>query len=117
MAMPQTDVTVAVVGGDTAQMEGRQMSRYFFNILTPNRTITDNTGTRLSGLEAAHWRAVGLAYQVWRHLPGDDGLWAIQIQDETRSTKEVFVPSFQAHAQARRQFRRHQSRERRADAF
>jgi hypothetical protein len=47
------------------------MRRYFFNILSPNRTITDNTGKKLSGLEAAHWRAVNLAYQVRVHLPDD----------------------------------------------
>jgi hypothetical protein len=78
------------------------MRRYFFNILSPNRTITDNTGKKLSSLEAAHWRAVHLAYQVRAHLPDDDGMWSIQIQDETRSTREIFVPSFKARVQARR---------------
>ena len=78
------------------------MRRYFFNILSPNRTITDNTGKKLSGLEAAHWRAVNLAYQVRVHLPDDDGMWSIQIQDDTRSTREIFMPSFEARARARR---------------
>jgi hypothetical protein len=78
------------------------MPRYFFNVLSPNRTIPDNNGKKLSGLEAAHWRAVSLAYQVRLHVPEDDGMWVIQIQDETRSTKEIFVPSFTARAQAPR---------------
>ena len=70
------------------------MPRYYFNIISPNRVITDPTGRELAGLEAAHWRAVALAYQVCFHLPDDDGSWAIQIEDETRCTREVFVPCF-----------------------
>lgn len=74
------------------------MPRFFFNIISPDRVITDHTGTELAGLEAAHWRAVGLAYQVRFHLPDDEGAWAIQIEDETRRTREVFVPFYTGRA-------------------
>jgi hypothetical protein len=82
------------------------MPRYFFNIiLPPDRVIADETGTMLGGLEAAHWRAVQLSYQVRFYIPDDDGDWAIQIEDETHRTREVFVPLFSAAARSRKKER------------
>lgn len=74
------------------------MPRYFFNVASPNRVVVDQTGRELDGLEAAHWRAVSLAYQVRFHLPDEAGAWVIQIQDEGRHTREIFVPFFGSKA-------------------
>jgi hypothetical protein len=73
---------------------GGQYATLLFNIMLRNRVITDPTGKELAGLEAAHWQAVRLGYQVRFHLPDDDEPWIIQIEDETRRTRELFVPSF-----------------------
>jgi len=77
------------------------MPRYYFNIALPTRVIIDSTGKELAGLEAAHWHAVSLVYQARVHLP-DDESWVIQIQDETRFTREVLVPCFKARGRAKK---------------
>ena len=77
------------------------MPRYYFNIALPTRLIIDSTGKELAGLEAAHWHAVSLVYQARVHLP-DDESWVIKIQDETRFTREVLVPSFEIRSQAKK---------------
>ena len=48
------------------------MPRYFFCFVSGDRVITDSRGVELTGLEAAHWHAVKLAYQMRYHLPEDD---------------------------------------------
>ena len=70
------------------------MPRYFFFFVSRERVITDLQGVELTGLEAAHWRAVKLAYQMRYHLPGDDESWTIEIKDTGGKTLEIFVPSF-----------------------
>jgi len=77
------------------------MPRYYFNVALPTRVIIDSTGKELAGLEAAHWHAVRLVWQARAHLPDDGESWVIQIQDETRFTREVFVPCFKARARAK----------------
>jgi len=76
------------------------MPRYYFNIALPGRVIIDVNGRELASLEAAHWHAVRMVYQARLHLPDDDEAWVIEIQDETRFTREVFVPSFEARSRA-----------------
>ena len=77
------------------------MPRYYFNVALPTRVIIDATGKELAGLEAAHWHPVSIVYQARLHLPDDDDeAWVIEIQDETRFTREVFVPSFKARSRA-----------------
>lgn len=71
---------------------GGNMPRYYFNIMLRNRVITDPTRKELAGLEAAHWRAtwVSSALSFTRGRRTLD----LQIEDETRRTRELFVPSF-----------------------
>jgi len=76
------------------------MLRYYFHIRSGHRVITDKTGKNASGLEAAHWHAVRLAYQVRRHLPNDDE-WVIEIEDEAGHIPETFVPCFRRSSEAR----------------
>ncbi|MGB8710612.1 MAG: hypothetical protein WCD39_12755 [Methyloceanibacter sp.] len=42
------------------------MPRYFFHLKSPSRPVRDKTGVELSGLEAAHWHAMRLAYRLRR---------------------------------------------------
>lgn len=104
LAVPQSGGTLAT-GSRLATRKGIRMPRYYFNVVAPGRTITDPNGRELAGLEAAHWHAVGLAYQIRFHLPYDDGAWSIQITDEERRTREVFVPFFSKAALAKKKIR------------
>ena len=60
------------------------MPRFVFNIISPDRVVTDHTGTEVAGLEAAHWHAVGhlvgaqltIPAQLW--LGGDCLDWETQ---------------------------------------
>ena len=69
------------------------MPRYHFNIRAGDRVIPDERGKDLGGLEAAHWQAMRLAYDVRPHLPDVDG-WLIDISDEAGRILETFVPAF-----------------------
>ncbi|MFZ0398557.1 MAG: hypothetical protein WAM06_11075 [Methyloceanibacter sp.] len=42
------------------------MPRYFFHLKSASRPVRDKTGVELSGLEAAHWHAMRLAYRLRR---------------------------------------------------
>jgi len=70
------------------------MPRYFFHFVSNDRTIRDSKGVDLVGLEAAHWRAVKIAYQMRYHLPDENDHWIIEIEDMGGQTLEIFVPSF-----------------------
>ena len=43
------------------------MPRYFFHRRSPSRPVRDKTAVEHSGLEAAHWHAVRLAYRLRQH--------------------------------------------------
>jgi len=43
------------------------MPRYYFHRRSPSRPVRDKTGVEHSGLEAAHWHAVRLAYRLRQH--------------------------------------------------
>ena len=75
-------VVVRIVGRDQACRQ------------RPNVTARGGPVPRATGLEAAHWHAVKLAYQMRYHLPDDDYCWTIEIKDTRGETLEIFVPSF-----------------------
>jgi hypothetical protein len=77
------------------------MPRYYLNIALLTRVIIDSTGKEMTGLEDAHYHAVRLVYQAQAHLPDDGESWVVQIQDESRFTREIYVPCFKARSRAK----------------
>jgi hypothetical protein len=55
--------------------------------------VRDKTGVELSGLEAAHWRAMRLAYRLREHAAETGEDWVIAVADETGGTPLVILPS------------------------
>lgn len=78
------------------------MPRYYFNIVLPGRVIIDANGKELASLQAAHLRALEIATQARAYAPDAEELFTIHIQDETRFTQEIFVPSFNDLASCKR---------------
>jgi hypothetical protein len=69
------------------------MPRYFFHLVSPNRTFRDEHGMEFNGLSAAHWHAVKITFQMRYFLPDDDH-WVIEIGDEAGEKPLVFLPTF-----------------------
>jgi hypothetical protein len=69
------------------------MPRYYFHLKSPTRPVRDRTGVELSGLEAAHWRAMRLAYRLREHAAETGEDWVIAVADETGASPLVVLPS------------------------
>jgi hypothetical protein len=68
------------------------MPRYYFHLKSPSRPVRDRSGVELSGLEAAHWRAMRLAYRLREHASETGEDWVIAVADETGGTPLVVLP-------------------------
>ena len=68
------------------------MPRYFFHLKSPSRPVRDKTGVELSGLEAAHWHAMRLAYRLREHAAETGEDWVIAVADETGAAPLVVLP-------------------------
>jgi hypothetical protein len=68
------------------------MPRYFFHLKSPTRPVRDRTGVELSGLEAAHWHAMRLAYRLREHAAETGEDWVIAVADETGGTLLAVLP-------------------------
>ncbi len=73
--------------------EKGSMPRYFFHLRSPTRPVRDKTGVELSGLEAAHWRAMRLAYRLREHAAETGEDWVIAVSDESGAAPLVVLPS------------------------
>ena len=60
------------------------MPRYYFHLKSPSRPVRDKTGVELSGLEAAHWHAMRLAYRLREHA-------AVEFEGLELAVEEVLV--------------------------
>jgi hypothetical protein len=69
------------------------MPRYFFHLRSPSRPVRDKTGVELSGLEAAHWHAMRLAYRLREHAAETGEDWVIAVADETGAAPLLVLPS------------------------
>ena len=68
------------------------MPRYYFHLKSPSRPVRDKTGVELSGLEAAHWHAMRLAYRLREHAAETGEDWVIAVADETGAAPLVVLP-------------------------
>jgi hypothetical protein len=69
------------------------MPRYYFHLKSPTRPVRDRTGVELSGLEAAHWHAMRLAYRLREHAAETGEDWVIAVADETGASPLAVLPS------------------------
>jgi hypothetical protein len=69
------------------------MPRYYFHLKSPSRPVRDKTGVELSGLEAAHWHAMRLAYRLREHAAETGEDWVIAVADEFGAAPLVVLPS------------------------
>jgi hypothetical protein len=69
------------------------MPRYFFHLKSPTRPVRDKTGVELSGLEAAHWHAMRLAYRLREHAAETGEDWVIAVADESGAAPLSVLPS------------------------
>ena len=69
------------------------MPRYYFHLRSPTRPVRDKTGVELSGLEAAHWHAMRLAYRLREQAAETGEDWVIAVADETGAAPLVVLPS------------------------
>ena len=69
------------------------MPRYYFHLRSPTRPVRDKTGVELSGLEAAHWHAMRLAYRLRAQAAETGEDWVIAVADETGAAPLVVLPS------------------------
>ena len=74
------------------------MPRYYFHLKSPSRPVRDKTGVELSGLEAAHWHAMRLAYRLREHAAETGEDWVIAVADETGAAPLVVLPQRRADA-------------------
>ena len=68
------------------------MPRYYFHLRSPTRPVRDKTGVELSGLGAAHWHAMRLAYRLRGHAAETGEDWVIAVADETGTAPLVVLP-------------------------
>src|SRR6478672_9347070 len=68
------------------------MPRYYFHLKSPSRPVRDKTGVELSGLEAAHWHAMRLAYRLREHAAETGEDWVIAVADETGAAPLLVLP-------------------------
>ena len=68
------------------------MPRYYFHLRSPSRPVRDKTGVELSGLEAAHWHAMRLAYRLREHAAETGEDWVIAVADETGAAPLLVLP-------------------------
>ena len=54
--------------------------------------VRDKTGVELSGLEAAHWHAMRLAYRLREHAAETGEDWVIAVADETGAAPLLVLP-------------------------
>jgi hypothetical protein len=69
------------------------MPRYYFHLKSPSRPVRDKTGVELSGLEAAHWHAMRLAYRLREHAAETGEDWVIAVADETSLRRSWCCPT------------------------
>lgn len=68
------------------------MPRYYFHLKSPSRPVRDKTGVELSGLEAAHWHAMRLAYRLREHAAETGEDWVLNVADESGAIPLVLLP-------------------------
>ena len=78
--------------------EKGSMPRYYFHLRSPSRPVRDKTGVELSGLEAAHWHAMRLAYRLREHAAETGEDWVIAVADETGAAPLLVLPKRRADA-------------------
>jgi hypothetical protein len=69
------------------------MPRYYFHLRSQTRPVRDKTGVELSGLEAAHWHAMRLAYRLREHAAETGEDWVIAVADESGAAPLSVLPS------------------------
>jgi Domain of unknown function (DUF6894) len=69
------------------------MPGYYFHLKSPSRPVRDKTGVELSGLEAAHWHAMRLAYRLREHAAETGEDWMISVADESGAAPLAVLPS------------------------
>ena len=74
------------------------MPRYYFHLRSPSRPVRDKTGVELSGLEAAHWHAMRLAYRLREHAAETGEDWVIAVADEFGAAPLVVLSERRADA-------------------
>ena len=72
--------------------KGDLMPRYYFHLRSQTRPVRDKTGVELSGLEAAHWHAMRLAYRLREHAAETGEDWVIAVADETGAAPLLVLP-------------------------
>ena len=68
------------------------MPRYYFHLRSPSHPVRDRTGVELSGLEAAHWRAMRLAFRLREHAVETGEDWVIAVADKTGASLLAVLP-------------------------
>jgi uncharacterized protein DUF6894 len=68
------------------------MPRYYFHLRSQTRPVRDKTGVELSGLEAAHWHAMRLAYRLREHAAETGEDWVISVADESGAAPLAVLP-------------------------
>lgn len=68
------------------------MPRYYFHLRSQTRPVRDKTGVELSGLEAAHWHAMRLAYRLREHAAETGEDWVPKVADESGAIPLVLLP-------------------------
>ena len=69
------------------------MLRYYFHLRSPTRPVRDKIGVELSGIEAAHWHAMRLAYRLREHAAETGEDWVIAVADESGAAPLAVLPS------------------------
>jgi hypothetical protein len=69
------------------------MPRYYFNIVSPGKSVRDAHGVELAGLDVAHWHAMHLIYRLRANSLDAVEDWVIEIGDESGAIPLVVLPS------------------------